>query len=79
MKTLYTAVVTSAGGRDGHITSSDGVLDFDVRKPDFNVFAIASKRSDEAIQSKDLKMDCFVASLTRNDDHSRLLRHPQLE
>jgi len=33
MKTLYTAIVTSVGGRDGHITSSDGVLDFDVRKP----------------------------------------------
>ena len=33
MKTLYTAVATSVGGRDGHVTSSDGVLNFDVKKP----------------------------------------------
>ncbi|MDH8700741.1 osmotically inducible protein OsmC [Dysgonomonadaceae bacterium PH5-43] len=33
MKALYTAIATSVGGRDGHITSSDGVLDFDVKKP----------------------------------------------
>ena len=33
MEALYTAVATSVGGRDGHIKSSDGVLDFDVKKP----------------------------------------------
>lgn len=33
METLYTAVATSVGGRDGHVKSSDGVLDFDVKKP----------------------------------------------
>lgn len=33
MKTLYTAIATSVGGRNGHITSSDGVLDFDVKTP----------------------------------------------
>lgn len=33
MKALYTAVASSIGGRDGHITSSDGVLDFEVKKP----------------------------------------------
>lgn len=33
MKAIYTAIATSVGGRDGHITSSDGVLNFDVKKP----------------------------------------------
>lgn len=33
MEKLYTAEVTATGGRDGHIKSSDGVLDFEVRKP----------------------------------------------
>ncbi|TJZ51485.1 organic hydroperoxide resistance protein [Sphingobacterium olei] len=31
---LYTAEVTAIGGRDGVIKSSDGVLDFAVRKPE---------------------------------------------
>lgn len=33
MEKLYTAEVTATGGRDGHIKSSDGILDFDLRKP----------------------------------------------
>ncbi len=33
MKTLYTAEVTSVGGRSGKVKSSDGVLDFEVRPP----------------------------------------------
>ena len=33
MKKLYTAVVAATGGRDGHIKSSDGVLDLEMRKP----------------------------------------------
>lgn len=33
MKAIYTAVATSVGGREGHVTSSDGVLNFEVRKP----------------------------------------------
>ncbi|WP_293789695.1 organic hydroperoxide resistance protein [uncultured Pedobacter sp.] len=33
MEKLYTAEVTAIGGRDGHIKSSDGILDFDLRKP----------------------------------------------
>lgn len=33
METLYTAVVTTIGGRNGHIQSSDGVLNLDVRTP----------------------------------------------
>lgn len=33
MKALYTAEATSVGGRDGHVKSSDGVLDLDVKKP----------------------------------------------
>lgn len=33
MEKLYTAVVTAKGGRDGHIKSSDGVLEMDLRKP----------------------------------------------
>jgi Ohr subfamily peroxiredoxin len=33
MKPLYTAVATSHGGRDGHVTSSDKVIDLDVRTP----------------------------------------------
>lgn len=30
---MYTAEVKSTGGRNGHIKSSDGVLDFDVHTP----------------------------------------------
>lgn len=33
MEAIYTAVATSVGGREGHVKSSDGVLDFDVKKP----------------------------------------------
>ena len=34
MKTLYTATATATGdGRNGHTTSEDGILDFDVRIP----------------------------------------------
>jgi lipoyl-dependent peroxiredoxin len=34
MQVLYTAEVNATGdGRNGHVTSSDGILDFDVRTP----------------------------------------------
>src|SRR5450432_993117 len=33
MRTLYTAVSTAHGGRDGHVRSSDGILDVDLRTP----------------------------------------------
>jgi osmotically inducible protein OsmC len=33
MKTIYTAVATVHGGREGHVTSDDGVLDLDLRIP----------------------------------------------
>jgi lipoyl-dependent peroxiredoxin len=33
MKTLYTAVATVHGGREGHVKSDDGVLDLDLRIP----------------------------------------------
>lgn len=33
MKALYTAVATSVGGRSGHVKTSDGVLDFNLRPP----------------------------------------------
>jgi Ohr subfamily peroxiredoxin len=33
MKTLYTAVATAQGGRQGHVTSDDGVLDLDTVTP----------------------------------------------
>ena len=33
MKPLYTAVATAIGGREGHVTSSDKLLDIDVRPP----------------------------------------------
>jgi len=33
MDALYTAVVTAKGGREGHVTSSDGVLDLALRIP----------------------------------------------
>lgn len=32
-KILYTATATAKGGRAGHIKSSDGVLDFDLKVP----------------------------------------------
>lgn len=33
MKPLYTAAATATGGREGHVKSSDGILDLDVRIP----------------------------------------------
>lgn len=33
MEKLYTASVTAKGGRDGHIKSSDGQIEFEVRAP----------------------------------------------
>jgi len=33
MKKLYTAEVTATGGRDGHVKSTDGMIDWDMRKP----------------------------------------------
>lgn len=33
MTVLYTAAATATGGREGHVTSSDGLLDIDVRVP----------------------------------------------
>jgi len=33
MEKLYTAEVTATGGRDGHIKSNDGQLEFEIRKP----------------------------------------------
>lgn len=30
---LYTAVATAEGGREGHVRSSDGLLDFELRPP----------------------------------------------
>ncbi len=33
MKTLYTADATATGGRNGHVKSSNGVLDLEVRMP----------------------------------------------
>jgi osmotically inducible protein OsmC len=33
MKTLYTAVSTAHGGRDGHVRSSDGIVDLDLKTP----------------------------------------------
>lgn len=32
-KIVYTAAATAKGGRAGHIKSSDGVLDFDLKVP----------------------------------------------
>ena len=33
MEKVYTAVVTAKGGRNGHIRSSDGIIDLDLKKP----------------------------------------------
>ncbi|WP_443947324.1 organic hydroperoxide resistance protein [Pedobacter sp. AW1-32] len=33
MEKLYTAEVLAKGGRDGHVKSSDGLLDLELRKP----------------------------------------------
>ena len=33
MKTLYTASATTTGGRSGHVSSDDGVLDLDLSVP----------------------------------------------
>jgi len=34
MEKLYTTKATATGGRNGHVTSSDGALDIDVRTPE---------------------------------------------
>ena len=33
MEKLYTAVVTATGGRDGHIKSSEGIIDLELHTP----------------------------------------------
>lgn len=33
MEKMYTAVATTKGGRNGHVSSSDGVLNLDLRSP----------------------------------------------
>ena len=33
MRPLYTTEVTARGGREGHVRSSDGILDMDLRVP----------------------------------------------
>ena len=33
METLYTAIVTATGGRNGHVKSDNGILDLEVRIP----------------------------------------------
>ncbi|PST83215.1 organic hydroperoxide resistance protein [Pedobacter yulinensis] len=33
METVYTAVVTATGGREGHVRSDDGIIDFNLKKP----------------------------------------------
>ena len=33
MEAIYTAVATAKGGRNGHVNSSDGILDLEVRIP----------------------------------------------
>jgi Ohr subfamily peroxiredoxin len=33
MEKLYTASVIATGGRDGHVKSNDGIIDFDLKKP----------------------------------------------
>lgn len=33
MKTLYKASATTTGGREGHVASDDGILDFDLSVP----------------------------------------------
>jgi osmotically inducible protein OsmC len=33
MEKIYTATVTAIGGRDGHVKSSDGILDINLKRP----------------------------------------------
>jgi Ohr subfamily peroxiredoxin len=33
IKGLYTAKATAVGGREGHVTSADGIIDMDLRPP----------------------------------------------
>ena len=34
MRTLYTTEATAHGGRNGHVRSSDGILDLDLQVPE---------------------------------------------
>lgn len=36
MKTIFKTKATNQGGRNGHVKSEDGVLDFDIKMPDTN-------------------------------------------
>lgn len=33
MKALYTAIATTIGGRSGHVESSEGVINMEIRPP----------------------------------------------
>jgi organic hydroperoxide reductase OsmC/OhrA len=39
MRAIYTTEATAHGGRDGHIRSSDGLLDLDLRVPESTITA----------------------------------------
>lgn len=59
---LFTAKVTARGGRAGHITSDDGVLDFDIVMPN------AKKKDKPAqIRNSSLRQGMLHASAARSN------------
>jgi organic hydroperoxide reductase OsmC/OhrA len=49
MKTIYTAIATVHGGREGHVRSDDGVLDLDLRMPKVCPYSNATRGNIDVI------------------------------
>lgn len=74
MKAIYTAEATSIGGREGHIKSSDGVLDFEVKKP-----KVMGGKEDGYTNPEQLFAAGYAACFSGALSHVSLLRRLRLE
>lgn len=74
MKAIYTAEATSIGGREGHIKSSDGVLDFEVKKP-----KVMGGKEDGYTNPEQLFAAGYAACFSGALRHVSLLRRLRLE
>jgi hypothetical protein len=69
MRTLYTAVSTAHGGRDGHVRSSDGVVDLDLRRRRRCAGRVAPGRT----PSSSSPLDTWRANATRGNIDVKLV------
>jgi organic hydroperoxide reductase OsmC/OhrA len=58
MKTLYTAEATATGGRNGHVKSSNEILDLQVRMPKALVLTMTYKS--EMFLQQDMQLVLIV-------------------